>query len=115
MLNHHRKGLYVLLAVGLGCVSTGSFAGPDATQQLNTQIQAQLQVIQEKQTKATLESYKKIQAQLKQMNDDLGAQIKKVNDTSQAQMKKMQEDLQAQIKQVQADAVKSAAAAKPDA
>lgn len=115
MLNHHRKHLVVLFAMGLGLVSKGSFAGPDATQQLNTQIQAQLQQIQEKQTKATLESYKKIQAQLKQLNDDLGAQIKKVNDQTQAQMKKMQDDLQAQIKQVQADAVKSSAATKPNA
>lgn len=114
MLNH-RNHLFVLFALGLSCVSTGSFAGPDPTQQLNTQIQAQLQQIQEKQTKATLESYKKIQAQLKQMNDDLGAQIKKVSDQTQAQMKKMQEDLQIQIKKVQADAVNSAAAAKPDA
>ncbi|MCX7118426.1 MAG: hypothetical protein NTZ86_00915 [Legionellales bacterium] len=118
MLNHG-KNLLILLTMGLGIVSTNSFAEADVVKliaQEHGQTALLLQRIQETQAKQLKDLNAKIQLQLKQIKDDSDKAIKTVNDQSQAQLKKVNDDLMAKIKQVQADCVKaSAAKAKPNA
>ena len=118
MLNHG-KNLVILLTMGLGIVSSNSFAGADVVKligQEHEQTQILLQKIQENQAKQMKDLNAKIQLQLKQIKDDSDKAIKTVNDQSQAQLKKVNDDLMTKIKQVQADCVKASAAnAKPNA
>ena len=88
--------------------SNNSFAGEaQQVQMLNSQIQVQLQQMQETSQKQLADVNTKVQGQLKQMKDELSAQIATLNSNYQADLKKMQSDLQAQIKQVQSDAMKA--------
>jgi t-SNARE complex subunit (syntaxin) len=89
-------------------LSNNSFAGEaQQIQMLNSQIQAQLQQMQETQQKQIADLNTQVQGQLKKMKDELSAQIATLNTNYQADLKKMQNDLQAQIKQVQSDVVKA--------
>ncbi|PJD90731.1 MAG: hypothetical protein CK424_08675 [Legionella sp.] len=111
-----RIGYVKSLVVGVLSVIhiNGLAAGPDSSQQvqqLNSQIQTQLQQIQETQQKQMKELNTKIQSQLQQMKKELDGQIQTVNTQTQKQLKQVQDTLQAQIKQVQADAMKAQAAA----
>lgn len=100
--------LYLLIFVGAGHMA---YAAEDNVskqiQQLNSQIQSQLQQIQETQQKQTKTMNTQIQAQLKQMQADLQAQIQKSNTNNQDQIKAMQTQLQTQIKQVHDEATKA--------
>ena len=100
--------LCVLLLIGISHVA--SAADDNVSKQiqlLNSQIQSQLQQIQETQQKQTKTMNTQIQAQLKQMQTDMQAQIQKSNSNNQDQIKAMQTQLQAQIKQVHDEATKA--------
>ena len=80
------------------------WAADSATAQvnlLNSQIQDQLQKLQEKQQKQMKDLNAQIQTQLQQMQANLQAQIQKVNTQTQAQMKQLQDALHQQIQQIQ--------------
>jgi Skp family chaperone for outer membrane proteins len=69
-------------------------------QMLNSQLQSQLQQMQEKQQKQMQTMNKQIQAQLKETQTKLQAQIKDLNKTTQEKMKAMQTTLHAEIEKV---------------
>ena len=69
-------------------------------QLLNSQIQSQLQQIQDVQQKQMKDLNKQIQNQLKQMQTTLEEKIKTMNDTTQTQIKTLQTSLQQQVKQI---------------
>lgn len=106
----YRKNLVILITLGLGTVSTGSFAGSDAEkliQQEHNQTGVLLQKMQEAQAKQMKALNDKIQLQLKQVKEGLDKAIKTVNDQSQSQLKKVNTDLMTQIRQVQAECAKA--------
>ena len=78
----------------------------DQIQMLNSQIQAQLQQMQETQQKELKELNMQLQTQLKKMQTDLQEKIQTLNTQTQEQMKTMQTELQTQIKQVYDDATR---------
>lgn len=95
------------------------YAASDPTQmvqQLNSQIQGQLQKIQEQQNNSMKDMNTKNQTQLKKIHDELDAKIIGVNKDLQDKLKQINDSLQSQIKQVQTD-VKACMSqcSKPDA
>lgn len=107
MLKKWMIGLGIGLCLASPMGTAADAAGAQQIQQLNSQIQAQLQQIQEAQQKQMKELNTKIQTQLKQIKTDLDASIAKVNTQNQTQLKQVQEALQAQIKQIQAETAKN--------
>ena len=97
-----RLVLTSLLLLGMPSVCADNVT--DQIQLLNSQIQAQLQNVQQKQQQQIKTLNTQLQTQLKQMQSDLQAQIQKVNTQTQAQMKHMQTTLQQQIQQFQENA-----------
>jgi len=90
----------MMLLLGVG---NGAYAGDDASKQmqmLNSQIQTQLQQIQEKQQNQMLALNKQVQDQLKQMQTKLEKEISDGYSKTQDQIKNLQTALQGQIKQV---------------
>ncbi len=90
-----------------GCIAllstTAIGAGADATKQiqmLNSQLQVQLQRMQETQQAQIQKLNKQLQKQLKDTQTKLQDQMAKMNTATQKQMQDMQKSLQAQIKQV---------------
>lgn len=90
----------------LGFVS-GVNAAEDSTskqiQMLNSQIQSQIQQMQEVQRKNDKAYHDKIQAQLKQIQMDIQKQISQGYNQTEEQIKKVQDTLQKEIKQVKED------------
>ena len=102
------RSVFALLFLGAGSTT---FASSDNTskqiQQLNSQIQAQLQQIQEAQKKYDQTSNKQIQDQLKQVQSNIEKEIMDSYNKTQAQIKTMQDALQLQIQQVNKNAMRS--------
>ena len=103
-----------------GCMmivsSTWGYAD-DASKQiqmLNSQLQVQLQRLQETQQKQVQKLNTQLQAQLKEVQTKLQDEMKKMNTMTQTKMKKMQEDLQSQIKQLHEDMLTGGAMAAPE-
>ena len=94
----YRQWMKGVALVGVLSLSSVCMASDDNTakqiQMLNSQIQAQLQQLQESQQKQIKELNVKIQAQLQQMQTNLEAEIQKVNTQNQAQFKKIQDNIQ---------------------
>lgn len=106
-----------LVGVFALCLSTASVYADDASKQiqmLNSQLQVQLQRIQETQQEQIQKLNKQLQDQLKDVQTKLQDQIQQVNKTTQDKMKEMQEKLQAEIKQVHEDMLTGGALAKPE-
>jgi ElaB/YqjD/DUF883 family membrane-anchored ribosome-binding protein len=97
-----------------GLMHTAAYAVDDASKQvqmLNTQIQSQLQQIQENQKNVDKNLNAEIQGQLKKMQSDLQKQIDDGYYKTQNQIKAVQDALQQQIMQVN-DNIKGMNAAK---
>lgn len=105
-----KKWMLILL---LGA-SPGVFAEDDSPskqiQMLNSQIQSQLQQIQETQKKQISDLNKQLQAQLKKVQMDIQKQINEGYSKTQDQIKTVQDNLQKQIKQVSLDVTKAGTA-----
>ncbi|MDF1677506.1 MAG: hypothetical protein P1U32_02290 [Legionellaceae bacterium] len=110
------------LTVGLlgGCIALLSTAaiGADSgatkqIQMLNSQLQVQLQRMQETQQKQIQKLNKQLQKQLKDTQTKLQDQMAQMNTATQKQMKDMQKNLQAQIKQVHEELLTGGATAAP--
>ncbi len=94
-------------------ISGTCVADDDASKQiqmLNTQIQAQLQQIQEAQKKHDKDFNTQIQTQLKQLQSDIQKEISDGYNKTQDQIKKVQDTFQAQIKQISEDVQKASKA-----
>jgi gas vesicle protein len=93
-----------MVGVALGLTSMSVHAAEDGAskqiQMLNSQLQSQLQQMQEKQQKQMQTMNKQIQAQLKETQTKLQDQIKNLNKTTQEKMKAMQTTLHAEIDKV---------------
>lgn len=91
--------------VVVACLCSGDgFADNGSSQQiqmLNSQIQAQMQQMQEIQQKQVKEMNLKIQAQLKELQSTLQDQIQKVNTQNQTALKQLKDSFQAEINQLQ--------------
>lgn len=108
-----KRKIVLYLFLVFGAVNIISAADDDTSKQLqmlNSQIQSQLQQIQEKQKNQDIEFNKQIQSQLKQIQSDIQKQIADGYNKTQAQIKKVQDTLQGQIKQVSEDAIKESKA-----
>ena len=96
--------IFVAVSAFLGIVTSGVYDDNDNAskqmQMLNSQIQSQLQQMQEAQKKREKAEHSQTQAQLKKVQDDIQKQIKDSYDLTQKQLKTMQDTLQAQIKQI---------------
>ncbi len=113
-----RTSIKQLLGASLLFVSTACVYADDTSKQiqmLNSQLQVQLQRIQETQQEQIQKLNKQLQGQLKDMQTKLQDQIQKVNKTNQEKMKKMQENLQAQIKKVHEEMLTGGALPQSDA
>ena len=92
------------LGLALSLSSMSTHAAEDSAskqiQMLNSQLQSQLQQMQEKQQKQMQTLNKQIQAQLKETQTKLQAQIKELNKTTQEKMKAMQTTLHDEIEKV---------------
>ncbi len=108
-----------MIAGGLvgGCIlilsSTWGYAD-DASKQiqmLNSQLQVQLQRLQETQQKQIQKLNKQLQSQLKDVQTKLQDEMKNMNTMTQKKMKKMQDNLQSQIKQVHEEMLTGGASA----
>lgn len=98
-----RQMFFLSCAAMVYLFSHNSFSADSADskiQLLNSQIQTQLQHMQEDQQKQMTDLNKKIQDQLKEIKGELDSKIKEVNSIAQEKMQKIQEELQAQIKQI---------------
>lgn len=95
-----RKQMFFLSCAALVySISNNSFSGEASEMQLlNSQIQAQLQQMQEKQQKQMQDMNSALQGRMSDMQKNLQDEIEKVNNN----MLKIQSDLQKQIQQVQA-------------
>ena len=94
------------IIVGLMCVGCASvgYTADNTSQQiqlLNSQIQAQLEKVQQQQQKQIQTMNAQTQAQIKQVQATLEAQIQKMNNDTNEQVKKLKTALEEQIKQVQ--------------
>jgi mRNA-degrading endonuclease RelE of RelBE toxin-antitoxin system len=78
-------------------ISSVCIAAEDSTskqiQMLNSQIQVQLQKLQETQQKQIKDLNVKLQAQLQQMQTNLEAEIQKANTQNQAQFKQIHDNI----------------------
>lgn len=108
-----KKGWMMVLLMG---TAHGAFAADESAskqiQMLNSQIQSQLQQMQEAQKKQNKDLNTQLQAQLKKVQTDIQKQINEGYAKTQDQIKTVQDNLQGQIKQVSADITKAAAANK---
>lgn len=96
----------LLLAAGKGTYADDSVS--KQIQMLNSQIQAQLQQIQEAQKKTDKVFNDQIQAQLKQIQTDIQKQINEGYKKTQDQIKAVQDAMQKQIQQVNTNVVNAA-------
>ena len=92
----------------LSCLSVNLYAADasSASQQvqlLNSQIQVQLQEMQQVQQKQVIELNTKLQAQLLKMQTTLEQQMQTMNQDLQAKMKTMQDNLTQQMQQLAGD------------
>jgi DNA anti-recombination protein RmuC len=109
---------YWMSAVGLWCFSSGlalADAASSQIQMLNSQIQAQLQQMQESQQKQLKTLNTQIQTQIKQLQSSLQDQMQTMNTSTQKQLQTMNTTLQQQIKQVHDEKVGSSSAPVPQA
>ncbi|MFZ4076431.1 MAG: hypothetical protein ACOYKA_00460 [Legionellaceae bacterium] len=82
-------------------------------QMLNSQLQAQLQQMQDTQQKQIKELNTQLQKQLSTLQKDLQTKIETVNTQTQEQMKTLKADLEKQIMQVYDEATQGKTAEKP--
>lgn len=82
-------------------------------QMLNSQLQAQLQQMQDTQQKQIKELNTQLQKQLSTLQKDLQTKIETVNTQTQEQIKTLKTDLEKQIMQVYDEATQGKTAAKP--
>lgn len=81
-------------------------------QMLNSQLQVQLQRMQETQQKQIQQLNKQLQSQLKETQKKLQEQINQLNTMTEEKMKQMQKTLQAQIKQIHEEVLTGGAVSK---
>ena len=82
---------------------SSAFGGDDTAKQiqmLNSQLQVQLQQIQETQQKQIQKLNEQLQAQLKEVQTNLEAEIQDSHKKNEAKMKAIQDNLQAEIKKL---------------
>ncbi|HBI22470.1 MAG TPA: hypothetical protein DDY37_07825 [Legionella sp.] len=105
-----KTGRIMLLLMG---TANGVFAADESAskqiQMLNSQIQSQLQQMQETQKKQNADLNTQIQAQLKKLQTDIQKKMNEGHAKTQDQIKTVQDNLQSQIKQVSEDITKIAA------
>lgn len=100
----YRVGLSILLTTACSVAfADDADSVAKQIQQLNTQIQSQLQQIQEHNQKDNKEFNTQIQAQFKQLQADTQAQMQKLNSQLLAEMKQLQTSTQAALQQLQKD------------
>lgn len=106
-----KTGWMIVLLLG---TANGTFAADESAAKqiliLNSQIQSQLQQMQETQKKQNKDLNTQLQAQLKKVQTDIQKQINDGYAKTQDQIKTVQDNLQSQIKQVSGDVAKAAAA-----
>ena len=89
-----KTGLLVwMLTISSVCMASEEGVSKQV-QMLNSQIQAQLQQLQESQQKQLKDLNVKVQAQLLQMQTNLEAEIQKLNTQNQAQLKQIHDTIQ---------------------
>ncbi|MCH9757328.1 MAG: DUF4175 domain-containing protein [Gammaproteobacteria bacterium] len=96
--------------------STGVYADAVSKQiqMLNSQLQVQMQRMQETQQKQVQELNTKLQKQLKETQTKLQKQIQDMNKMTQKQLKEVQTSLEGQIKQIHEEMLTGGAVSKPE-
>lgn len=90
-----KRGVLVcMLSISSVCMAADGDNTAKQIQLLNSQIQAQLQQLQESQQKQIKELNVKVQAQLQQAQTNLEAEIQKANTQNQVQFKQIQDNIQ---------------------